>query len=135
MIPRWWGSKAARFLKGVSRPWPTRQKRARGKTPAHDRHHDRAAARPPYGEIARIGRNSSFGTNDLTQTTLGFRATMRETASEYLARGLIDRDPFVSIDRNGVGELVGPAVERGRNGQAQTGLGGEHRRSDSYVSS
>jgi pyruvate,orthophosphate dikinase len=65
----------------------------------------------------------------LTQTTLGVsRDDAGSFLSEYLSRGLIDRDPFVSIDRNGVGELVEIAVERGRQARPKIKLGicGEH---------
>jgi pyruvate,orthophosphate dikinase len=87
----------------------------------------RAALRA--GEIAQSAEFFSFGTNDLTQTTLG---VSRDDAgiflSEYLAKGLIARDPFVSIDVDGVGELVRIAVERGRATRKDIKLGicGEH---------
>ena len=80
-------------------------------------------------EIAESAEFFCFGTNDLTQTTLGVsRDDAGSFLSEYLARGLIDRDPFVSIDRNGVGELVQIAVERGRQSRPKIKLGicGEH---------
>src|SRR5665213_530132 len=65
------------------------------------------------GEIAKTAEFFSFGTNDLTQTALGVsRDDAGSFLSEYLARGFIERDPFVSIDVSGVGELVGIAVER-----------------------
>ena len=71
----------------------------------------------------------SFGTNDLTQTTLGLS---RDDASRfldvYVARGIFPRDPFVSIDEEGVGELIAIAAERGRMTKPKLKLGicGEH---------
>jgi len=87
----------------------------------------RAALRA--GEIALEAEFFSFGTNDLTQTTLGVSRDDAGTfLTEYLAKGLIARDPFVTIDRDGVGELVRIAVERGRKARADIKLGicGEH---------
>jgi pyruvate,orthophosphate dikinase len=87
----------------------------------------RAALRA--GEIAESAEFFSFGTNDLTQTALGLsRDDAGAFLSEYLTKGLISRDPFVSIDRDGVGELVTIAVERGRATRPDIKLGicGEH---------
>ena len=87
----------------------------------------RAALRA--GDIAQTAEFFSFGTNDLTQTTLGVsRDDAAMFLTEYLAKGLIARDPFVTIDRDGVGELVRIAVERGRASRAKLKLGicGEH---------
>ena len=87
----------------------------------------RAALRA--GEIAASAEFFSFGTNDLTQTTLGVSRDDAGTfLTEYLAKGLIARDPFVSIDRDGVGELVRIAAERGRAVRKDLKLGicGEH---------
>jgi pyruvate,orthophosphate dikinase len=87
----------------------------------------RAALRA--GEIAESAEFFSFGTNDLTQTALGVSRDDAGTfLTEYLAKGLIARDPFVSIDRDGVGELIRIAKERGRATRAKLKLGicGEH---------
>jgi pyruvate,orthophosphate dikinase len=87
----------------------------------------RAALRA--GEIAQTAEFFSFGTNDLTQTTLGVsRDDAGAFLSEYLSKGLIARDPFVSIDVDGVGELVKMAAERGRATRKNLKLGicGEH---------
>ena len=87
----------------------------------------RAALRA--GDIAASAEFFSFGTNDLTQTALGLsRDDAGAFLSEYLTKGLISRDPFVTIDTDGVGELVTIAVERGRATRADIKLGicGEH---------
>ncbi|MEH3124058.1 MAG: pyruvate, phosphate dikinase [Sphingomonas phyllosphaerae] len=87
----------------------------------------RAALRA--GEIAEAGEFFSFGTNDLTQTTLG---VSRDDASRFLGayveKGIYARDPFVSLDVEGVGELVEIAAERGRKTRPGIKLGicGEH---------
>ncbi len=81
------------------------------------------------GEIAQTAEFFSFGTNDLTQTTLGVsRDDAGSFLSEYLTRGLIERDPFVSLDQAGVGELIEIAVARGRKVRPKLKLGicGEH---------
>ncbi|MBN9444938.1 pyruvate, phosphate dikinase [Bosea sp. (in: a-proteobacteria)] len=87
----------------------------------------RAALRA--AEIAESAEFFSFGTNDLTQTTLGIS---RDDASSFLgsytAKGLLEADPFVTIDQDGVGELVKLAAERGRKTRSGIKLGicGEH---------
>jgi pyruvate, orthophosphate dikinase len=87
----------------------------------------RAALRA--GDIAESAEFFSFGTNDLTQTTLG---VSRDDAASFLgvytARGVLPADPFVTIDQEGVGELVKIAAERGRAARPQIKLGicGEH---------
>ncbi len=71
----------------------------------------------------------SFGTNDLTQTTFGIsRDDAASFLTTYTARGIMPVDPFVSIDREGVGELVKIGVERGRRVQPKlkVGICGEH---------
>jgi pyruvate,orthophosphate dikinase len=87
----------------------------------------RAALRA--GEIAQTAQFFSFGTNDLTQTTIGIsRDDAGMFLNDYLSKGVIARDPFVSIDVDGVGELVRIAVQRGRETRANLKLGicGEH---------
>jgi pyruvate,orthophosphate dikinase len=87
----------------------------------------RAALRA--AEIAQSAEFFSFGTNDLTQTTLGVsRDDAGGFLGEYISRGLIARDPFVSIDVDGVGELIGIAAARGRATRPKLKLGicGEH---------
>ncbi len=87
----------------------------------------RAALRA--GEIARHADFFSFGTNDLTQTTLGIsRDDAARFLGEYVGKGLLPKDPFVSMDVDGVGELVQLAVARGRETRPDIKLGicGEH---------
>ncbi len=81
------------------------------------------------GEIAETAEFFSFGTNDLTQTVLGIS---RDDAATFLVpytqKGILDADPFVTIDQEGVGELVRMGVERGRAVRPDLKLGicGEH---------
>ena len=87
----------------------------------------RAALRA--GEIAEVGEFFSFGTNDLTQTTLGVsRDDAGRFLTTYVEKGIYARDPFVSIDVEGVGELIEIAAERGRKARPGIKLGicGEH---------
>ncbi|WP_336279125.1 pyruvate, phosphate dikinase [Bartonella sp. CB175] len=87
----------------------------------------RAALRA--GEIAETAEFFSFGTNDLTQTTFGIsRDDAAPFLTTYFQKGLLEQDPFISIDRDGVGELIAIAAQRGRSQRAKIKLGicGEH---------
>jgi pyruvate,orthophosphate dikinase len=81
------------------------------------------------GDIARTAEFFSFGTNDLTQTTYGIsRDDAAGFLSTYIAKGILEIDPFISVDRDGVGELVKIGVARGRKTRAdlKVGICGEH---------
>jgi pyruvate,orthophosphate dikinase len=81
------------------------------------------------GEIAESAEFFSFGTNDLTQTAFGIsRDDAASFLNIYTAKGILPCDPFVSIDREGVGELIRIAAERGRKVRKNLKLGicGEH---------
>ena len=81
------------------------------------------------GEIAESAEFFSYGTNDLTQTTFGIsRDDAASFLGAYTAKGILPVDPFVSIDREGVGELVEIATARGRKVRPNLKLGicGEH---------
>jgi pyruvate,orthophosphate dikinase len=80
-------------------------------------------------EIAKEAEFFSFGTNDLTQTTFGFsRDDVNKILPTYLEEGILKQDPFASIDRDGVGELVRIGIERGRKTRPklEVGICGEH---------
>jgi len=80
-------------------------------------------------EIAQSAEFFSFGTNDLTQTTFGIsRDDAASFLGVYASKGILSIDPFVTLDREGVGELVNIAVERGRKVRRDIKLGicGEH---------
>ncbi|CAE7250973.1 ppdK [Symbiodinium natans] len=81
------------------------------------------------GKLAEQAEFFSFGTNDLTQTTYGLsRDDAGSFLPEYKAKGIVETDPFVSLDQEGVGELIKIAVERGRGKRAgmKMGICGEH---------
>jgi pyruvate,orthophosphate dikinase len=81
------------------------------------------------GEIAQTAEFFSFGTNDLTQTTYGIsRDDAASFLGTYVARGILEIDPFISVDRDGVGELVKIGVQRGRKTRPglKMGICGEH---------
>ena len=81
------------------------------------------------GEIAKTAEFFSFGTNDLTQTTYGIsRDDAASFLGTYVAKGILEIDPFISVDRDGVGELVKIGVARGRKTRPslKVGICGEH---------
>jgi len=86
----------------------------------------RAALRA--GEIAEFADFFSFGTNDLTQTTFGISRDDASFLETYIDQGIVEQDPFVSMDVDGVGELVKIAKERGRarRDDLKLGICGEH---------
>jgi len=81
-------------------------------------------------EMAEVAEFFSFGTNDLTQTTLGFSRDDAEGKflSDYLAKGILKENPFIVLDRKGVGQLMQIATERGRKTRPNllVGICGEH---------
>jgi len=80
-------------------------------------------------EIAVEAQFFSFGTNDLTQMTFGFsRDDAGKFLPEYVEKGILAQDPFVSLDTSGVGQLVRMAVEGGRGARRdlKVGICGEH---------
>ncbi|MCI5060601.1 MAG: pyruvate, phosphate dikinase [Alphaproteobacteria bacterium] len=81
------------------------------------------------GDIAHDAEFFSFGTNDLTQTALGMsRDDAAKFLPEYVEKGILERDPFVSLDQEGTGQLVEIACEKGRETRSDIKLGvcGEH---------
>jgi len=81
------------------------------------------------GDIAQNADFFSFGTNDLTQTTYGLsRDDAGQFLPEYLEKGLVDSDPFVRLDQQGVGALIRVGVEQGRavKTKLKVGICGEH---------
>ena len=81
------------------------------------------------GDVAKTAEFFSFGTNDLTQTTYGIsRDDAAGFLGTYIAKGILEIDPFISVDRDGVGELVKIGVARGRKTRPdlKVGICGEH---------
>jgi pyruvate,orthophosphate dikinase len=79
--------------------------------------------------IAEAAEFFSFGTNDLTQTTFGLsRDDSASFLEKYQQRGILEHDPFASLDAEGVGELIGIGCERGRKTRPElkVGICGEH---------
>ena len=80
-------------------------------------------------EVAKEAEFFSFGTNDLTQMTLGFsRDDVGKFVPEFVKKGLLEKDPFAVLDQTGVGQLVKMAVEKGKKARPGIKLGicGEH---------
>jgi len=80
-------------------------------------------------DIAKTAEFFSFGTNDLTQTSFGIsRDDAASFLGPYVAKGILETDPFISLDRDGVGELVRIGAQRGRKVRAKLKMGicGEH---------
>ena len=80
-------------------------------------------------EIATEAEFFSFGTNDLTQTTFGFsRDDVVKFLNSYIDKGILEKDPFATLDQGGVGKLVIMGVEKGRsvNKKLKIGICGEH---------
>jgi pyruvate,orthophosphate dikinase len=80
-------------------------------------------------EVAKEAEFFSFGTNDLTQTTMGIsRDDFNKVLPAYLELGILKQDPFAVLDREGVGQLVQMATERGRKTRPKlkVGICGEH---------
>jgi len=80
-------------------------------------------------EVARQAEFFSFGTNDLTQMTFGFsRDDAGKFLPSYLEQGILERDPFVTLDQSGVGQLIELAVREGRSARKalKVGICGEH---------
>ena len=81
------------------------------------------------GDLAEYAEFFSFGTNDLTQTTFGIsRDDSGRFLGAYIDKGIFEKDPFVSLDQEGVGDLIRIAVERGRAvvPGMKMGICGEH---------
>src|SRR5690606_939475 len=80
-------------------------------------------------QLADHAQFFSFGTNDLTQTTLGIsRDDAGRFLASYVSEGILEADPFASVDQKGVGKLIEMAVQLGRRSRPDIKLGvcGEH---------
>ena len=97
----------------------------------HDRHHDRDSARGADGrsKSPKYAEFFSFGTNDLTQTTMGLsRDDYTKFSKEYENLKIFKADPFAAIDQEGVGKLIEMAIKLGRKTRPdlEIGICGEH---------
>jgi pyruvate,orthophosphate dikinase len=81
-------------------------------------------------QIARLAQFFSFGTNDLTQMTFGYSRDDAERSFlvTYIEQGILPKNPFQTLDREGVGQLMQIAVEKGRRTRPdlEVGICGEH---------
>jgi pyruvate,orthophosphate dikinase len=80
-------------------------------------------------KIAEVAEFFSFGTNDMTQMGFGFsRDDIGAFLPDYLQKGILPRDPFQSIDQEGIGELLKIGIQRGRKARKdlEVGICGEH---------
>ena len=106
-------------------PWPTAIRDIKFATAPNTG----KAAEPNSDLRPQVAEFFSFGTNDLTQTTLGLsRDDAGSFLPKYVEEGIFPADPFQTLDQEGVGQLVEMAVERGRAARADLKLGicGEH---------
>ena len=135
MIPLVMGGKELRILKdlvdGVAAEIATELAPGHGRTPDYmvGTMIELPRAALKAGEIAETAAFFSFGTNDLTQTTLGIsRDDAASFMDSYVREGMFAQDPFTSLDQDGVGELIETACRRGRESRAGLKLGicGEH---------
>ena len=82
------------------------------------------------GEIAKVAEFFSFGTNDLTQMTFGYSRDDAERGFlvKYIEEGILPKNPFQTIDRDGVGRLMRMAIDEGRKTRPalEVGICGEH---------
>ena len=80
-------------------------------------------------KVAEAAEFFSFGTNDLTQMSFGFsRDDVAGFLPDYLEQGVLDNDPFQTVDQDGVGQLIEVGIERGRKTRPdlKVGICGEH---------
>jgi pyruvate,orthophosphate dikinase len=131
MIPLVMGAPELRILKDLVDGVAADINKARGAVPAYivGTMIELPCAALRAGDIAELAGFFSFGTNDLTQTALGIsRDDSASFMDSYVRHGIFAEDPFASLDREGVGELIKTACQRGRAARPGLKLGvcGEH---------